>query len=68
MEKRLLEIICCPETRQPLREATPSELARALSFKAGNFEAGLIRQDEQVFYPIRNGIPLLISDEAIRLA
>ena len=57
----LLSFLCCPVTRQPLRCASPEELK---AFGNGLTE-GLIREDGQIFYPIRNGIPLLLPCEAI---
>ncbi len=42
-------------------------LARA-SAKAGQaLEAGLVREDGQVLYPIRHGIPLLLVESGITL-
>lgn len=66
MDKALLSILCCPKTHQPLREATPQELERA-SASAGTLEAGLVREDGAVLYPVRNGIPVLIVDQGILL-
>lgn len=57
----LLALLCCPETRQPLRVATEQELARS------QLTAGLVREDGQVLYPIRDGIPMLLADAAVRL-
>ncbi len=54
----ILPILCCPESRQPLHEATPEELKR---FGA---ESGLVREDGKILYPIQNGIPLLIPSAA----
>ncbi|MDD9817818.1 MAG: Trm112 family protein [Gammaproteobacteria bacterium] len=54
MEKRLLAILVCPLTGGPLRyDAKRQEL---LSGKAG------------LAYPIRDGIPVLLADEARPLA
>ena len=57
----LIQILSCPVTRQPLREASDEELKM---FDPGLAE-GLIREDGLVLYPIRNGIPLLVPDAAI---
>ena len=59
----VLALLCCPETRQPLRVATSAELATMTPSPA----AALIREDGRVAYPVREGIPVLITDEAIRL-
>lgn len=66
MDKVLLSILCCPKTHQPLREATAAELEKA-SRAAGVLEAGLVREDGLVLYPVRNGIPVLIVDQGIPL-
>jgi uncharacterized protein YbaR (Trm112 family) len=61
MDPALLDLLCCPETRQPLREASADELARL------SLDAALVREDGRVAYPIRDGIPMLVPDEAISL-
>ncbi len=66
MDKSLLSILCCPKTHQSLREATEQELERA-SRTVGAVEAGLVREDGLVLYPVRNGIPVLIVDQGILL-
>lgn len=68
----------CPETHQPLREldaARVSELNEgvrtgALRNHAGEvvqqiIDAGLIREDDLVVYPIRDGVPNLLIDDRI---
>lgn len=53
IDPRLLEILVCPVSRQPLRfDADRQELVSAA--------AGLA-------YPIRDGIPIMLPDEARRL-
>ena len=71
----LLEILRCPETMQRLRVATLSEIQAFAaeeirqpgdSIKVA-IENGLIREDGKVLYPIRNGIPVMLLEEAIRI-
>jgi uncharacterized protein YbaR (Trm112 family) len=59
IDPELLALLCCPETKQPLRIATAEELARV------NLPAGLIRTDGRVIYPIDDGIPVLLLDAAV---
>lgn len=76
-----LRMIVCPDSHQALREATPAELARVnaaiAAGKAKNragaavtapLTAGLVVADGTVLYPIQDGIPILLSAEAITLA
>jgi uncharacterized protein YbaR (Trm112 family) len=78
VEKDLLDLIVCPESRQLLREAGPELLARLnarvargeLRNRAGaRLEAplseGLVREDGRVLYPVQEGIPILLIEEAI---
>jgi len=51
ISKDLLEILCCPITKQPLHES----------------ENTLVTADKKIAYPIRNGIPVLLAEEAIRI-
>jgi uncharacterized protein YbaR (Trm112 family) len=57
----LLALLVCPETHQALRLASPEDLARL------RLDAALVRNDGLVAYPIRDGIPVLIAEEAIAL-
>ena len=80
IDKDLLEILCCPATRQPLAEASSDQIARANeAIRAGTLktvggeavteelEAALVREDGQVLYPIRDEIPVLLIDEGLPL-
>jgi uncharacterized protein YbaR (Trm112 family) len=63
IDPQLLAILRCPLTLQPLRPATAGELARLPEPLA----AALVREDGLAAYPVRDGIPLLLPDEAISL-
>jgi uncharacterized protein YbaR (Trm112 family) len=80
MDKELLDMLCCPETKQDVALADPS-LVEALNRKieAGQLknrggeavreklDSGLIRADRKVLYPVREDIPIMLIDEAIPL-
>lgn len=76
----VLALLRCPETRQRLMVASAEliaelealRIAESLRDRAGNpvaesFEGGLLRADGALFFPIRDGIPVLIAAEAIEL-
>ncbi len=76
----LLEILVCPENKTALHEADSALIARvndaiasgALKNVAGdviseNIEGGLIREDGQRLYIIRDDIPVMLIDEAVPL-
>ena len=78
INQKLLEIIVCPVSRQPLHVADRQlidRLNQAISAglvkdRAGRpatapIQEGLLRQDGQVLYPIRDDIPVLLADEGI---
>lgn len=74
----LLAILACPESRQPLALADEATLQSLNDRIAGggvqnmggaevaaSLEAGLIREDGQVIYPVRDDIPVLLREEGI---
>jgi uncharacterized protein YbaR (Trm112 family) len=61
ISKDLREILCCPITKQPLQEASAKELQKL------NLESALITADKKNAYPIRNNIPVLLTEEVIPL-
>jgi uncharacterized protein YbaR (Trm112 family) len=81
IDKELLEIIVCPETKQDLVLAGPEMIDRinALIEKgvlvnrskqkvSEKIDGGLIqKEDRKYLYPIRNDIPILLIDESIPL-
>lgn len=81
MDQHLLDILCCPTTRAPLRLLDNDELAalnRAIasggvsdasgSPVAAGFAAGLITQDHRTIYRVDDDIPVLLADTAIASA
>lgn len=78
MDPRLLDILCCPVSKTPLRRLAESELAalnqaidagRAVNAAgtriAGAVEAGLITRDGRTIYRVEEDIPVMLADEAI---
>lgn len=80
IDKDLLAILCCPDTKQDVSLADADVVARLnerirngmVTNKAGQpvqepIDGGLIRADNAVLYPIREDIPVMLIDEAIPL-
>ena len=81
VDQSLLDILVCPETKQSLRVADVALLERVnASVRAGSLtnrggqrvatpvEAGLVRNDGTVLYPVRDDIPIMLIDESIPLS
>lgn len=79
-DTRLLKILCCPDTRKALKMADDAMLSRVnqaiekgcVKNASGEkinevLEEALVVEDETRLYIIREGIPVLLSDEAILL-
>ena len=80
VDQELLDILVCPETKQPVRPADPALLERLnAAIRAGSvqnrggrlisekIEEALVREDGTLLYPVRDEIPIMLIDEAIPL-
>ncbi len=78
MDRKLLDILCCPESRQPLALLDDRELATINhgitggsirradgSMQSAALTAALITRDRRTIYRIEDGIPVLLVDEAL---
>jgi uncharacterized protein YbaR (Trm112 family) len=76
----LLEILVCPETKQPVALASANVLAGvnekiaagSLRNRGGEKVAkpiseALLREDGKVLYPVDDGIPVMLIEESIEL-
>jgi len=80
VSEELLEILVCPETKQPVAPAT----AEVLQHLAGEAAAGtlrnrggekvttapsegLVREDGKILYPVEDDIPVMLIEESIEL-
>ncbi len=78
MDKRLLDILCCPVSKTPLRPLSAGELHalnRAIeggqvlnvagSSVHNRVEEALITVDRKVIYRVEDGIPVMLPEEGI---
>lgn len=81
LDPQLIEILVCPESKQPVATASADVLDRLnAAIAAGSAETlggdrvagpvteGLLRQDGRILYPVRDGIPIMLIDESIDLS
>ncbi|MGA9340850.1 MAG: Trm112 family protein [Rhodanobacteraceae bacterium] len=78
MDKRLLDILCCPTTKVSVRLLARPELealnraidgggirnAAGLTLSK-SLDGGLITRDGKTIYRIEDGIPVMLADEAV---
>ena len=76
----LLEILVCPETKQPIAPASDEILSKvnekitagALRNRGGEkvekaILEGLVREDGRILYPVDDGIPVMLIEESVEL-
>jgi len=77
----LVEILVCPETRQPVHLATAEQL-EALNARvrdgslrnrggqpvASEIAEGLVREDDRILYIVDDGIPVMLIEDSIELS
>ncbi len=78
MDKRLLDVVCCPVTKLPLQLLDSDRLARlnAAISEGGlrnrsdqslpqTLSEALVSRDGRLVYPVHDGIPVLLEEESI---
>lgn len=78
MDKRLLDIVCCPVTKLPLQLLDSERLLRLNgAITSGQLRnrssaplpetlsEALVTRDGRLVYPVREGIPVLLEEESI---
>ncbi len=78
VDSELLSILVCPENKTPVRLVDAGVVAKvnaaiasgSLKYRNGEkveeaIEDGLLREDGNYLYAVREGIPIMLIDEAI---
>lgn len=81
ISQELLDILCCPETKEDVHLISQEETDRINAAISGGsvkkrggetetekIDGGLLREDGKYLYPIRQEIPIMLIDEAIDMA
>jgi len=81
LDKRLLEILCCPVSKQPVQLLNACQLdclklaqaSRSLTLLDGSdfsesIETGLLTRDGKIIYLVADGIPIMLADQAVATA
>ncbi|GAB6195243.1 Trm112 family protein [Lysobacter xanthus] len=80
MDRKLLDLLACPATRQPLRPLDARVLGQLNAAipggtvhrvdgiaQAAPLDAALVTADGRIAYRVDDGIPVLIADDSIDL-
>lgn len=81
LDKRLLEILCCPTTKQPVGPASAAQLAALnAAIAAGglvdgegtrvtqSYDVALVTRDGRTVFRVDDGIPVMLADQAVSTA